>query len=102
LGSIDTPRLYRKASGTYFIRILLQAPAPLSSSDATGRNNRVEVRQSLRTKNPDLARSIACWINAILAQCTCLAARADLWSELSLQIKKWEMNRPGFRGGLLA
>ncbi len=89
MGSVDTPRLYRKPSGTYFIRVLLQAPSDSTSTHA-GRK-RLEVRHSLRTKNPELARSIAAWVNAALAQCFDMPTRLRRWSEVLLQIRKWEI-----------
>ena len=88
---ITTPRLYRKRCGTYFLRVLLHSPSEASSFDPESRKRRTEVRQSLRTKDPGLARQVACWANAVLARCTSLTDRVDVWRELSVQIKRWEI-----------
>lgn len=82
MGSIDTPRLYRKRCGTYFLRVIVSAP--VSSSDGTGRQ-RKEVRYSLRTKEPSHARAIAAWANARLELARDMNDRNDILNALGIR-----------------
>ena len=79
MGSISTPRLYRKNCGTYFVRVLFYEQA--SSSQTTVRKRR-DVRLSLRTKNPSMARRIGAWVNARLAGTASMTDRRDVLNNL--------------------
>jgi hypothetical protein len=85
LGSINTPRLYRKSCGTYFVRVLFSQPA---SIPLIGVRKRQEARISLRTKNSALARRIGAWVNAKLEGCGAMTDRRDILN----QIKQWTVN----------
>ena len=67
-----TPRLYRKASGIYWMRILVTpSSAPTVGTDVTertlGNKRRHELRRSLRTSNVTTALRLSTYINAALA-----------------------------------
>jgi integrase len=86
LGSIVTPRLYRKRCGIYFLRVIL--PAPTSSVGEACRK-RQEVRCSLRTKHPARARAIAMWANARLAQASSMSERKNILDSITHGIRRW-------------
>jgi integrase len=92
LGSIDTPRLYRKRCGTYFLRVILSTAA--STSDGA-RRKRKEVRCSLRTKNPRRARAIAAWANARLELARSMSDRDDILKALGVEIRTWTIGPNG-------
>lgn len=94
MGSIDTPRLYRKKRcGTYFLRVILGQSA--SSSEVGGRK-RNEVRCSLRTKDPGRARALAAWANARLELARTMTDRHDLWRFIGADIRQWTADKNGF------
>jgi integrase len=74
--------LYRKRCGTYFLRVIVSAPA--SSSDGSGRQ-RKEVRYSLRTKDPSRARALAAWANARLELARDMNDRNDILNALGIR-----------------
>jgi len=82
LGSVTTPRLYRKRCGTYFLRVIMSAP--VSSSNGSSRQ-RTEVRYSLRTKDPSRARAIAAWANARLELARNMNDRNDILDSLGIR-----------------
>ena len=85
---IRTPRLYRKTSGVYFVRVLF-GPDHLDASQ-NGQTKR-ELRASLRTKDPFVARTLASYINAQLAQCADMTNRQALWPDISHTISSWTL-----------
>lgn len=82
MGSVKTPRLYRKSCGTYFLRVI--ASALVSSPDNASRQ-RKEVRFSLRTKDPSQARSIAAWANARLELARDMSDRNNILNSLGIR-----------------
>ncbi len=84
MGFVTTPRLYRKRSGTYYLRIVVSA----SSRDAE-RRKRTEACCSLRTKNPARARQIAAWANARLALDQHLHDKKFIVDALFSNIRRW-------------
>ncbi|MEP7099271.1 MAG: hypothetical protein ABI781_02100, partial [Burkholderiales bacterium] len=64
---IRAARLYRKNTGVYFIRVLLSPSHSRSTSDSLKSPNKSESKRSLRTKNPQLARTLSTHLNALLA-----------------------------------
>ena len=83
-----TPRLYRKTSGVYFVRVLF-GPDHLDAAQH-GQTKR-ELRTSLRTKDPRVARTLASYINAQLAQCADMTNRQALWPDISHTISTWTL-----------
>ena len=63
---IQAPRLYRKETGVFFVRVLVD-PVHLGSTPKTAeRPKKRELKRSLRTKNPKVARSISSYLNALV------------------------------------
>jgi hypothetical protein len=63
---IQAPRLYRKDTGVFFVRVLVD-PVHLGVTPKTPkRPNKRELKRSLRTKNPKVARSISSYLNALV------------------------------------
>lgn len=63
---IQAPRLYRKETGVFFVRVLVD-PVHLGATPKTPkRPNKRELKRSLRTKNPKVARSISSYLNALV------------------------------------
>ena len=79
MGSITTPRLYRKNCGTYFVRVLFYEQPSSSQSDVRKRG---EVRLSLRTKNLSMARRIGAWVNARLESTASMTDRRNVLENL--------------------
>jgi hypothetical protein len=102
-----TPRLCRKKTGVYFVRVLFDSNHLSASSNGPTKR---ESRTSLRTKDPFLARSLASWINARLAQCADMTTRQDQWPDIRHTLSAWtlpggimcngeEDRRPGLEHG---
>ena len=67
---IQAPRLYRKETGVFFVRVLID-PVHLGATSKTAkRPNKRELKRSLRTKNPKVARSISSYLNALVESVT--------------------------------
>jgi len=83
-----TPRLYRKKTGIYFVRVLFE---PLLVGETPNGRTKREIRASLRTKDPGLACTLASWINSRLAQCANMTKRQDLWPDIRHSIAAWTL-----------
>lgn len=89
---IKTPRLYRKPSGTYFLRVLLRGNPSESSSICRKRRER---RLSLYTADSSRARAIASWANARLEQARDMEERDKVL--IALQgVRTWTAGPNGF------
>lgn len=87
---IKTPRLYRKKSGIYWYRVLLNTSQAANSSGSADTTNldsagakrarfsqsRTEIRRSLGTADAQLAHNLAARLNAVLA-----GTAQSAWSE---------------------
>lgn len=67
MGTRRPARLYQKKSGVFFLRVLL-ATTKMARSAAGGQKGqtRLELRRSLGTTSPTVARSISSYMNALL------------------------------------
>lgn len=86
--ALSTPRLYRKPeTGVYFVRVLFMYPTIAAADDGGPRKgpNKVDVRRSLRTRNPKLAGKIVALLNAALAQIP-MSSRPALFDDLHKQV----------------
>ena len=63
MGIARPARLYRKDTGIFFVRVLIKAVDFESSQQ---RRNSRELRRSLQTKDPTIARSMSSYLNALL------------------------------------
>jgi len=63
---IQAPRLYRKQTGVFFVRVLGDPGHFGPTPETPERQNKRELKRSLRTKNPKLARSISSYLNALV------------------------------------
>jgi len=67
----QAPRLYHKETGVLFVRVLVD-PVHLGAAPKTAeRPNKRELKRSLRTKNPKVARSISSYLNALVECMAC-------------------------------
>ena len=85
---VQDAALVPQTSGVYFVRVLF-GPDHLDSA-RSGQTKR-ELRTSLRTKDPHVARTLASFINARLAQCADMTNRQALWPDISHTISTWTL-----------
>ncbi len=63
---IQAPRLYRKDTGVFFVRAPVDPVHLGAAPEIAERPNKRELKRSLRTKNPKVARSISSYLNALV------------------------------------
>lgn len=90
--AIRVPRLDRKPSGTFYLRILLGSQASTSGGEC---RKRAEVRRSLGTKDRDLAVAIASRVNALLKLARSMTDRKALLDALGGDIRTWTIGPDG-------